>query len=117
MSKSQKKNAVQTKKNEQISKWCLRHTDLQCLSQFTSQTCNFVASATTLLHVLTMLAAAWHMINDNDGACGFIKAVLDTVLQCHVIFLLLSPESVVVASSAIIIELQLMHWAHNNFGA
>ena len=62
-----------------------------------------------------MAAAAWQLINENDGAC--VIAGLNAVLHCHAILLLLFHELVVAASLAITVVLQLVHWAHDNLGA
>ena len=62
-----------------------------------------------------MAAAAWQVINENDGAC--VIAGLNAVLHCHAILLLLFHELVVFTRSAITVVLQLMHWAHDNLGA
>ena len=85
------------------------------MCHLTSERQNFVACATPFLHIVFMAAAVWQLINVNDGAC--VIAGLNAVLHCQAIFLFLFHELVVDTSSAMTVVLQLMHWAHDNFGA
>ena len=73
---------------------------------------SFVARATPFLHILSMAAAVWQLVNENDGAC--VIAVFNAVLHCHAILLILSHELVVGTSLAINVVLKLMYWAQQS---
>ena len=94
-------------KNEQSS----RH-----LCHLISEINDLPACVAPLLKILIMAAAAWQLINENHICCSMV-AGLNAVLHCHAILLLLFYELIVVARLAIVVVLQLMHWAHDNLGA
>ena len=65
--------------------------------------------------LLTMAAAAWQLINVDDGAC--VVAVFNALSHGYSKFVLLLHEPVLLTIPAVRSVLLQMYWAHDNIGA